>query len=59
MYLFVWLLVGGVVGWLARLLIGVETPSQDKLSSPALPVSLLGASILLANVRLFNRGSDR
>jgi uncharacterized membrane protein YeaQ/YmgE (transglycosylase-associated protein family) len=89
MNLFVWLIVGGVVGWLASLLmktsdqqgmvlnvvvgvagamlagwfitplIGVGTINQDNFSLPALLVSLLGASILLAIVNLFNRGGVR
>lgn len=89
MNLFVWLVVGGVVGWLASLLmktsdqqgmvlnvvvgvagamlagwfitplIGVGTINQDNLSLPALLVSLLGASILLAIVNLLHRASVR
>lgn len=89
MNLFVWLIVGGVVGWLASLLmktsdqqgmvlnvvvgvagamlagwfitplIGVGTINQDNFSLPALLVSLLGASILLAIVNLLHRASVR
>lgn len=89
MNLIVWLVVGGVVGWLASLLmktsdqqgmvlnvvvgvagamlagwfitplIGVGTINQDNLSLPALLVSLLGASILLAIVNLLHRASVR
>lgn len=84
-----WLIVGGVIGWLASVmmktngqqgiflnvvvgvvgamlagwlitpLIGVGTINQDNFSLPALLVSLVGASLLLAIVNLFNRGSAR
>jgi len=89
MNIFVWLIAGGVVGWLASVLmktrgqqglvlsvllgvagamlagwfitplIGVGTINQGNFSLPAPLVSLLGASILLAFVSLFNRCSAR
>jgi uncharacterized membrane protein YeaQ/YmgE (transglycosylase-associated protein family) len=85
----IWLVVGGVIGWLASLmmktdgqqgiilnvvvgivgamlggwllspLLGVGTINQDNFSLPALLVSFLGASILLAVVNLIRRGSVR
>jgi uncharacterized membrane protein YeaQ/YmgE (transglycosylase-associated protein family) len=85
----IWLVVGGVIGWLASLmmktdgqqgiilnvvvgivgamlggwlispLLGVGTINQDNFSMPALLVSFLGASILLAIVNLIRRGSVR
>ena len=85
----IWLIVGGVIGWLASLmmktdgqqgiilnvvvgivgamlggwlispLVGVGTINQDSFSLPALVVSFIGASILLAVVNLIRRGSVR
>jgi uncharacterized membrane protein YeaQ/YmgE (transglycosylase-associated protein family) len=85
----IWLVVGGVIGWLASLmmktdgqqgiilnvvvgivgamlagwlispLVGVGTINQDTFSVPALVVSFVGASILLAVVNLIRRGSVR
>ena len=85
----IWLVVGGVIGWLASMLmntdgqqglilnvvvgivgamlagwfisplIGVGTINQNNFSLPALFVSFVGASILLAIVNLFRRGKTR
>lgn len=54
-------IVVGIVGaFLAGLvltpLFGIDTINQNNFSLPALLVSLLGAIILLAIVRLFRRG---
>jgi len=89
MNLFVWLVVGGLIGWLASVLmktdgqqglflnvvvgivgallggwflsplLGAGTINQNDFSLPALLVSFLGASILLAIVNLMRRGSVR
>lgn len=88
MNLIIWLLVGGLIGWVASLimgtdarqgllmnvvvgvvgamlggwlispLVGVPTINQDVFSPGALAVSLLGALVLLAVVRLV-RGASR
>lgn len=85
MNLIIWLVVGGLVGWVASLimkthgqqglilnvvvgivgaaaagwlispLVGVPTINQDQFSIGALLVSLLGALLLLAVVKLFRR----
>ena len=85
----IWLIVGGVIGWLASImmktndqqgmflnvvvgivgamvggwfispLVGVGTINQDNFSLPALLVSLVGATILLAIVSLLRRGTAR
>ena len=85
----VWLVVGGVIGWLASVvmktdaqqgivlnvvvgvvgafiggwllapLLGTGTINQDNFSIPALVVSFLGASALLAVVNLIRRGAAR
>lgn len=85
----IWLTVGGVIGWLASVmmktdgrqglmlnvlvgiagamvgawfitpLMGVGTINQYNFSLPALVISFLGATILLAIVNLFRRGSVR
>jgi uncharacterized membrane protein YeaQ/YmgE (transglycosylase-associated protein family) len=48
--------VGAVLaGWLLTPLFGVSTINQNNFSIPALLVSLLGAVILLAIVKLFQR----
>ena len=48
--------VGAVLaGWFFTPLFGVGTINQNNFSIPALLVSLLGAVILLAVVRLFSR----
>ena len=89
MNLIVWLIVGGLIGWLASILmktngqqgmflnvvvgivgamlggwflsplLGAGTINQNNFSLPALLVSFLGASILLAIVNLLRRGSVR
>lgn len=89
MNLIIWLVVGGVIGWLASMvmktndqqglllnvvvgvvgavlagwvispLVGVGTINQDNFSLPALFVSFIGATILLAIVNLVRRGSAR
>lgn len=85
----IWLIVGGVVGWLASMvmntdgqqgtflniivgivgafvagllltpLFGISTINQNNFSFPAFMVSLMGAVILLAFVKLVRRGSLR
>ena len=85
MNLIIWLVVGGLVGWVASLimktdgqqglilnvvvgivgaaaagwlispLVGVPTINQDQFSIGALLVSLIGALLLLAVVKLFRR----
>ena len=89
MNIIIWLIVGGVIGWLASIVMktdgqqgvflnvvvgiigavvggwvlspifGVATINQDNFSLPALLVSFLGATILLAIVNLIRRGSAR
>jgi uncharacterized membrane protein YeaQ/YmgE (transglycosylase-associated protein family) len=48
-----------VAGWFITPLVGVGTINQANFSLPALLVSLLGAVILLAVVRLFRQGGMR
>jgi uncharacterized membrane protein YeaQ/YmgE (transglycosylase-associated protein family) len=48
-----------VAGWFITPLVGVGTINQANFSLPSLVVSLLGAVILLAVVRLFRRGGLR
>lgn len=48
-----------VAGWFITPLIGVGTINESNFSLPALVVSLLGAVVLLAVVRLFRRGGMR
>jgi len=49
--------VGAVLaGWFLTPLFGIGTINQNNFSLPALLVSLLGAVILLAIVKLFRRG---
>jgi uncharacterized membrane protein YeaQ/YmgE (transglycosylase-associated protein family) len=85
MNLIIWLVVGGLIGWVASLLmdtdarqglvlnvvvgivgafiggyflgplVGGSTINQSDFSLPSLGVSLLGAVILLAGVKLFRR----
>ncbi|MEO6063210.1 MAG: GlsB/YeaQ/YmgE family stress response membrane protein [Thermoflexales bacterium] len=85
----IWIVVGGIIGWLASMimntngsqgtlidivvgivgaflgglilspLLGIGTINDGNFSLPALLVSLLGAVILLAIVRLFRRGGTR
>ncbi|MDP9139550.1 MAG: GlsB/YeaQ/YmgE family stress response membrane protein [Pseudomonadota bacterium] len=85
----IWLVVGGLIGWLASIvmktndqqgmllnvvvgivgavlagwiispLVGVGTINQDNFSLPALFVSFVGATILLAVVNLVRRGTAR
>ncbi len=85
----IWIIVGGIIGWLASMimhtngqqgtiidivvgivgafigglvlspLLGVGTINEGNFSLPALLVSLLGAVILLAVLRLFRRGGTR
>ncbi|MBP7688820.1 MAG: GlsB/YeaQ/YmgE family stress response membrane protein [Thermoflexales bacterium] len=45
-----------IAGWFITPLVGVGTINQNVFSIPALIVSLLGAIILLAVVRLLSRG---
>jgi uncharacterized membrane protein YeaQ/YmgE (transglycosylase-associated protein family) len=48
-----------LAGWFLTPLFGIGTINQNNFSLPALLVSLLGAVILLAIVRLFTRGGLR
>ena len=48
-----------LAGWFLTPLFGIGTINQNDFSLPALMVSLLGAVILLAIVRLFRRGGLR
>jgi uncharacterized membrane protein YeaQ/YmgE (transglycosylase-associated protein family) len=53
-------IVGAVLaGWFITPLLGVSTINQSNFSLPGLVVSLLGAIILLAIVKLFRRGRSR
>ncbi len=45
-----------LAGWFLTPLFGIGTINQNDFSLPALLVSLLGAVLLLAIVRLFRRG---
>ena len=45
-----------LAGWFLTPLFGIGTINQNNFSLPALLVSLLGAVILLAIVKLFRRG---
>ena len=45
-----------LAGWFLAPMLGTGTINQNDFSLPALLVSLLGAVILLAIVRLFRRG---
>ena len=52
--------VGAVLaGWFLTPLFGVSTINQNNFSIPALLVSLLGAIVMLAIVKLFQRGGLR
>jgi uncharacterized membrane protein YeaQ/YmgE (transglycosylase-associated protein family) len=75
MNLIIWLIVGGVLGWLASIVIGIVgallggwllspllgagTINQSDFSLGGLLVSFLGAVVLLAVVNLVKRGSVR
>lgn len=48
-----------IAGWFITPLVGIGTINQNVFSLPALVVSLVGAIILLAVVRLFRRGGLR
>ncbi len=48
-----------LAGWFLTPVFGISTINQSNFSLPALLVSLLGAIILLAGVRLFRRGMVR
>ncbi len=48
-----------VAGWFLTPVFGISTINQSNFSLPALIVSLVGAIILLAVVRLFRRGMVR
>jgi len=48
-----------LAGWFLTPIFGVSTINQSNFSLPALLVSLLGAVLLLAVVRLFSRGGLR
>lgn len=48
-----------VAGWFLTPLFGISTINQNNFSLPALLVSLVGAVILLAVIRLFRRGLTR
>ena len=45
-----------LAGWFLTPLFGIGTINQNNFSLPALLVSLLGAVLLLAIIRLFRRG---
>lgn len=85
----IWLVVGGIIGWLASMLmktndqqgmilnvivgvvgamlsgwfisplVGIGTINQNNFSLPAMFISFIGASILLAIVNVFRRGTTR
>jgi uncharacterized membrane protein YeaQ/YmgE (transglycosylase-associated protein family) len=57
MNIVIWLVVGGVIGWIASLVVG--TINQAAFNLPALGVSLAGAVILLVIVNLVRRGTAR
>ena len=48
-----------VAGWFLTPLFGITTINQNNFSLPALLVSLVGAILLLAVLRLFRRGGLR
>jgi uncharacterized membrane protein YeaQ/YmgE (transglycosylase-associated protein family) len=48
-----------VAGWFLTPFFGISTINQNNFSLPALLVSLVGAIILLAVIRLFRRGLAR
>ena len=48
-----------LAGWFLTPIFGIGTINQNNFSLPALLVSLLGAVLLLAIVRLFRRGGRR
>jgi uncharacterized membrane protein YeaQ/YmgE (transglycosylase-associated protein family) len=48
-----------LAGWFLTPIFGISTINQNNFSLPALLVSLLGAVLLLAIVRLFRRGGLR
>jgi len=48
-----------VAGWFLTPLFGISTINQNNFSLPALLVSLVGAILLLAVLRLFRRGGLR
>ena len=59
----IWLIVGGLIGWIGTWFIapmfGSGTINQNDFSATGLMSSLLGAVILLAIVNLFRRGRVR
>jgi len=59
MNLIIWLVVGGVIGWLLSPLLGTGTVNQGDFSILGLLVSLGGAIILLFVVNLLRRGAAR
>ena len=75
MLFIIWIVIGGILGWLASLIIGIigaflggwllsplfgtGTINQDDFSVTSLLVSFLGAVILLAIVNLLRRGRVR
>jgi uncharacterized membrane protein YeaQ/YmgE (transglycosylase-associated protein family) len=59
MNLIIWLVVGGVIGWLLSPLLGAGTVNQGDFSILGLLVSLGGAIILLFVVNLLRRGVAR
>lgn len=48
-----------LAGWVLTILIGIAIINQNNFSMAALPVSLLGAVILLALLNFFRRGALR
>jgi uncharacterized membrane protein YeaQ/YmgE (transglycosylase-associated protein family) len=59
MNLIIWLVVGGVIGWLLSPLLGAGTVNQGDFSLMGLLVSFGGAIILLFVVNLLRRGTAR
>jgi len=59
MNLIIWLVVGGIIGWLLSPLLGAGTVNQGDFSLMGLLVSFGGAIILLFVVNLLRRGTAR
>jgi uncharacterized membrane protein YeaQ/YmgE (transglycosylase-associated protein family) len=59
MNLVIWLVVGGVIGWLLSPLLRAGTVNQGDFSLMGMLVSFGGAIILLFVVNLLRRGTAR